>query len=212
MKPMLDVKTVQSIRAAQDIRVAQKMRALQDMKTIQVLRTTQIPRVRTQRVYQRLKLPRPKLKIRIPILPRKKTRFVKHLKPVKKIKKGYGIEIRRKGKWERINLPHSFATREGADARAMSIVQREAAASYRLVKSKKPAKKSFTKPSALQKFMFRPGKEAGVKVQKKLLRITTPGEVKEISLVGAAARRKKPINVLRLSKKKVKKKSKGRKR
>ena len=124
------------------------------------------------------------------------------MKPLKKkepIKKGYGIEVRRKGEWERIFLPHSYATREGASARAMSIVQKEAAASYRIVKSKKPSRKSKRKPSALQKVMFRPGKEAGVMVQKKLFRITTPGEVKEISLVGAAARRKKPRSVLKLT-------------
>lgn len=217
VKSMLDVKTIPvmdqlpNTRSIQEIMVSQKTMSQQDMMVTQKIMTTPILRTSTQRVYQKPKPLRPKLKIRIPILPRKKTKFVKHLKPAKKLKTGFGIEVRRRGKWERIYLPHSFATREGADARAMSIVQKEAAASYRLVKSKKPAKKSFTKPSALQKFMFRPGKEAGVKVQKKLLRITTPGEVKQISLVGAAARRKKSINILALPKKKVKKKLKGRK-
>ena len=71
----------------------------------------------------------------------------------------------------------------------MEKVLKEAAASYRLVKSKKPVKRTRKRPTALHKIMFRPGKEAGVKVQKRLLRITSPGEVREISLAGAAARR-----------------------
>ena len=87
----------------------------------------------------------------------------------------------------------------------MTQVQREAAASFRLVRSKKPIKKSFRKPTALQKVLFRPGKEKGVKVQKKLLRITTAGEVREISLVGAAARRKQ-AKIKKVKKKVVKKK------
>ena len=93
----------------------------------------------------------------------------------------------------------------------MTQVQNEAAASYRLVKSKKPVRKSFRKPTALQKVLFRKGKEPGVKVQRKLLRITTPGEVKEISLKGAEATRKKK-KVVKKKSKKVVKKVKGRKK
>jgi len=184
------------------------------------LRQVSAVRVRPRPVRPRPPRPRPPVRPPklVPKLPPKRTKFVPHLKKLPLAKTGYGIMIRRKGKWVRVSLPKSFATREGADAFAMDMVQKEAAASYKLVKSKKPAKKSFRKPSALQKFMFRPGKEAGVKVQKKLLRITTPGEVKEISLVGAAARRKKLMNhltlkpsILKPKTKKKKSKKKGKK-
>jgi hypothetical protein len=123
----------------------------------------------------------------------------------KKIKiekeKGYGIEIRRKGKWERINLPFSFKTMSGAEAKAQDLVLKEAAVSYRIVSSDKPAVKSRISVSPLKKVLFRKGKEKGVFIQKKLLRILTPGEKKEISLVGAKARKEKKVS--KKTKKKV---------
>jgi len=47
------------------------------------------------------------------------------------------------------------------------------------------------KPSAFNEMLFREGKEKGVKVQKKLLRILSPGEKEEISYAGGIARMKK---------------------
>ena len=189
-------------------------RLIERLKVAQILIT---PTIAVPSFVQRprLEIPRPipkkpiiKIpKLEVPSMVRRPPRK----KPVPRV--GYGFEIKRRGKWERAKIPYAFATKEGAHAVAMERVLKEAAASYRLVKSKKPVKRTRKKPTPIQKIMFRPGKEAGVKVQKKLLRITSPGEVREISLAGAAARRgvstwglKKPIKAKR---KAVKKKSKS---
>jgi len=129
---------------------------------------------------------------------------------------GFGIEIRRKGKFEKAT-PFLFKTKEGAEAIAMKKVLQEAAASYRIIRKKGKVIRTKKRPTPFQKFFFRPGKEKGVMVQKKLLRITTPGEVREISLVGAAARRKSPVLIKQPKKRSKKKsskktKSKGRKK
>jgi len=221
IKPVEVIKPMEMLKPITIIRPIERLEVVP--RVLPALRVT--PRIRVEeRLLMRQRLAvvprviptRPRPPVRppklVPKLPPKRTKFVPHLKKLPPVKTGYGIMIRRKGKWVRVSLPKSFATREGADAFAMDMVQKEAAASYKLVKSKKPAKKSFRKPSALQKFMFRPGKEAGVKVQKKLLRITTPGEVKEISLVGAAARRKKPMNHLTLKPSILKPKTRKKKR
>ena len=118
--------------------------------------------------------------------PREKLR-----KPVPK--RGYSFEVRRKGKWERAKLPYAFATEEGAEAFAQKKVLKEAAASYKVVKAKKGKKvvRTGAKISPYDRVLFREGKEQGVKVQKKLLRILSEGEKKEISYAGGIAKMKK---------------------
>jgi len=105
---------------------------------------------------------------------------------------GYTFEVRRKGKWERAKVPFAFATEEGAEATAQERVLQEAAASYRVIKARKGRRvvKTRKKVSPYRKVLFRPGK-GGAMVQKKLLRILTPGEKVEISYAGGIARMKK---------------------
>ncbi len=206
-------------------RVVQVPRAIQvpRLKVVQALKVAPSVAVTPAIVSRPRPVPKkpeiypPIIKLKVPSM----KRFPQKKKPLPK--KGYGIEIRRKGKWEKAKIPYAFATKEGAHAIGMEKTVKEAAASYRLVKSLKPVKRTRKKPTALHKVMFRPGKEKGVMVQKKLLRITSPGEIRQISLKGAAARRgvstlgiKKPKKVVKKkpTKKKStkKKKSKGRKK
>jgi len=150
-----------------------------------ILRPIQIPR----------QVPRPIPKLRPPrIFPRLWKKAItpsKIRKPVPEI--GYTYEVRRKGKWERAEIPFAFATEMGAEARAQEKVLGEAAASYRIVKAKEGKKvvRTGAKLSPYRKVLFRPGKEKGVMVQKKLLRILTPGEKEEISYAGGIAKMKK---------------------
>ena len=182
---------------------------VQIMRPIQVSKQIQRPR---QVIKPRI---RPGLKIKPPIiiLGRKVKKPVRLRKPVPK--QGYTFEIRRKGKWERTKLPFAYATEKGAEYMARKKVLREAAASYKIVKAKKGKKVVESRMKAGPKdYLFRPGKEKGVMVQKKLLRILSPGEKKEISYAGGLARMKKtqpgffkqPKKVV---KKKITKKKKG---
>lgn len=192
-------------------RVVQVPRAIQvpRLKVAQVLRVAPsvavtpaiIPRITPRPTPKKPPLVPPTLKLEFPQRPRRPPK--KKLPP----EVGYGIEIRRKGKWEKAKIPYAFATKEGAHAVGMEKTVKEAAASYRIVKSLKPVKRTRKKPSALHKVMFRPGKEKNVMVQKKLLRITTPGEIRQISLKGAAARRGGQTWGISKPKKVVKKKS-----
>ena len=177
-----------------------KQKVVQQLVTPTIVTPMIVPRPRP-----RPKPKKPEIIIPFPLLevPSMK-RFPRLKKPTPEV--GYGIEIKRKGKWERAKIPYAFATEEGAHAVAMEKVTKEAAASYRLVKSLKPVKRTLKRPTALHKVMFRPGKEKGVIVQKKLLRITTPGEVRQISLKGAAVRRGVSTWGLGKKKKVVKKK------
>jgi hypothetical protein len=104
---------------------------------------------------------------------------------------GFTFKIRRKGKFGGEETPFAFTTPEEAEAFAQEKVLGEAAASYKLVKAKAGKKIISTGIKPTKNVFFRPGKTAGVKVQKTLLRITTPGEKREISYVGAVARKTK---------------------
>ena len=128
--------------------------------------------------------------------------------PKQKLKQGYTFEVRRKGKWHRAKIPFAFETKIGAEARAQEVVLNEAAASYRIVKAKrgKQVVKSRRKVSPYRDVLFRPGKEKGVKVQKKLLRILTSGEKKEISYAGGIARMKQARSPGFVSKKRASRK------
>lgn len=109
-----------------------------------------------------------------------------------KIKKritGYEVEIRRRKKF-REAAPFAFPTKEEAIAFGARRVLQTAAATFRVKPSEKPIREVQVAPLPVGKY-FRPPKKPAVDtyVQKKTLRITTPGEKREISLVGAAARR-----------------------
>jgi len=156
------------------------------LRQVPITRPIVVPRPRIPRI----KIP----KLRIPIIlekPPVRRRLPKLRKPVPE--RGYTFEIRRKGKWQRAKLPFAFATEAGAEAMAQEKVLKEAAASYKVVKARKGKRvvRSRKKPSMYRKVLFRPGKEPGVMVQKKKLRILTPGEKAEISYVGGLARMKK---------------------
>ena len=235
LKPALKLESTTMMFQPLEIKPVVKMapRVVQVPKVTQVVRVAQVPRLKMAQVLELVpavsvtpsvavrqrqrQRPKPKIK---PISFRIPLKRVRRFPPKKKAlpKKGYGIEIKRRGVWERVKIPYAFATEEGAKAVMMEKLLKGAIASGRLVKSFKPVRRTLKRPTASQKIMFRPGKEKGVIVQKKLLRITSPGEVREISLVGAAARRGvstwglgKLAKKKKKVKKKVKKKSKRKK-
>ena len=187
-------------------------------KQVQIQRETlrQIPIIKPA-VVQRPRPPRLKPPKLIPFIkPPKKviTLREKLRKPVPE--RGYTFEIRRKGKWERAKIPFAYATKKGAEYMARKKVLKEAAASYKVVKAKKGKEVVRSRMKAGPKdYLFRKGKEEGVMVQKKKLRILTPGEKKEISYAGGIARMKKSKPgffkqpVKKVKKKKVVKKKKG---
>ncbi|KKM81222.1 hypothetical protein LCGC14_1331950, partial [marine sediment metagenome] len=201
--PKLDIAQVPVQEIGQRIRQFPALKI--DLGLQQVPRVVVRPFPRVPRVP---KVPlRPTLKIPVPVFRRNYVSIRgPRLRP-EVPKQGYNFEVRRKGKWERFKTPFAFATREGAEARAQDVVLKEAAASYRVVKAMKGKRvvKSGRKLSPFRKFLFRPGKEPGVKVQKKLLRILTPGEKKEISYAGGIAKMRKA----KLKFNKKSKKSKG---
>ncbi len=158
----------------------------------QTLILRQVPRIRPPTFK-----PRPP-KLRPPkIIPRLGRPYEKRVsQPLRKPvpERGYTFEIRRKGKWERGKVPYAFATKEGAEDFAQRKVLKEAAASYKIVKARKGKKviRSRMKISPYRKVLFRKAKkEPGVMVQKKLLRILTEGEKREISYAGGIAKMKK---------------------
>ncbi len=176
---------------------------MQAIRPSQIQRPTQIQR-------PRLGFVKPVPRVRIW---KKAITPVRLRKPVPE--RGYTFEIRRKGKWERAKVPFAFATKVGAEARAQEKVLKEAAASYKIVKAKvgKKVVRTRAKLSPYRNVLFRPGKEKGVMVQKKLLRILSPGEKEEISYAGGLARMKKsqPGFFKQPVKKKVTKKKRGKK-
>jgi len=132
-------------------------------------------------------------------------------------KEGYSFEVRRKGKWERAKTPFAFATPEGAEAMAQEKVLKEAAASYKVVKAQKGKRivRTRKKINPYQNVLFREGKGKGVMVQKKKLRILSPGEKKEISYAGGIAKMKKSkpfMGLKNIAKKAYKKKPKVKKK
>ena len=155
------------------------------LRQVPIMRPSVVPRIRPPR----LRIPRIIIPLKLKGVVVK--RVPKLRKPVPE--RGYTFEIRRKGKWQRAKLPFAFATEAGAEAIAQEKVLKEAAASYKVVKAKvgKRVVRTRKKPSLYRKVLFRKGKEPGVMVQKKKLRILTPGEKREISYAGGIARMKK---------------------
>ena len=102
---------------------------------------------------------------------------------------GFKVEIKKRGIWRPIK---GVYTRELAKYVGFKKALGGAAASIRLRRAKRPAvrpSKGFRIPTELA-VLFRPGKLAGTFVQKRKLRIVSPGEVKEISWAGARAKKK----------------------
>lgn len=202
-KPEFKIQQVQiteiseRLKQEQLLRISERLKQELKLKTELKLQQVQVPRlgvVQVLRVVPRPPTPRLKLKF-VPILPRRKFPALRgpRLKP-ETLRQGYNFEVRRKGKWERFKTPYAFATKEGAEASAQDVVLTEAAASYKIVKSRKGKKvvKSGKKLSPFKSFLFRPSKkEKGVKVQKKKLRILSKGEKEQISYAGGIARMKK---------------------
>ena len=130
---------------------------------------------------------------------------VKQLKKLAKTPKGFTPEVKRKGKWVALG---KFKTAKKAAAIGKKKALNTAAASVRLRQNGKIIP---LKPSKL----FRVAKGGkGVIVQKKTKRIRTPGEKKEISLIGsraAKAKRVKKLSIVKPKKKKAKRKTKPKK-
>ena len=109
---------------------------------------------------------------------------------IPKSKVGYTFEIKRRGKWQRANVPFAFATKQGAEALAQKRVLASAAASYKIVKAQ-PGRRVIASRRRINPYrnvLFRKGKQPGVMVQKKRLRILSSGEKKEISYAGGLAK------------------------
>lgn len=144
----------------------------------------------------------PKLKIIPKIKPSYEHRLtIQMKKPVPK--QGYVYEYRVRGKWQRAKTPFAYATKVGAEVAAQERVLKGATASYKIVKAKKGKRvvRTRKKLSPYRDVLFRKGKEAGVMVQKKLLRILSEGEKREISYAGALARMKTTKPVFKMTKK-----------
>jgi len=198
-------------REALSYRQAQIQRQILEQRQVPRQVPVQVPRPRPPTVRLPKLIPPFLLLGKIP-----KVRLKKLRKPVPK--RGFTFEIRRKGKWQRGKVPYAFATREGAEAFAQEKVLGEAAASYKIVRAR-PGKKvvrTRKKPSPYRKVLFRKAKkEPGVMIQKKKLRILTPGEKKEISYAGGIARMKGTKTPyfkqpkIKVKKKRVTKKTKG---
>lgn len=101
----------------------------------------------------------------------------------------YAVEIKRKGKFQRVA---TGLGRETAWAVGAKKTATEAAATFRLARVAGPVKRIRRKATVLQQALFRKGAKAGTYVQKKRLRIVTPGEVRQISYAGALATKKSP--------------------
>ncbi|MGC9309518.1 MAG: hypothetical protein ACP5D2_02365 [Candidatus Nanoarchaeia archaeon] len=138
----------------------------------------------------------------------------------RKTPQAFTVEIKRRGKFVPIakRIPKATAFAIGAKRTA-----REAAATFRITPTAGPARRvPRVRVTPVERVLFRRGKQAGTFVQKKKLRIVTPGEVKQISYVGAQAAkgavspikpRKQPVNILTgVPPKKKKKKSKKKKK
>jgi len=104
-----------------------------------------------------------------------------------KIETGYTFQVRRRKKYE---APLAISvSKEAAFALGARKTMGEAAATFKIVPTYRRATPTQLRPSTLQRAFFRPGKKAGEFVQKERLRIVSPGEVRQISYKGAAARR-----------------------
>ena len=162
------------------------------MKQIQVIKP-QVTTITQPRITSTIKLP----VIEIPIVPPviiipptgDKFRPRRPLLPRRPAPQAFALEIKRRGKFVRVA---KGLGRESALALGKRKTSREAAATFRLTKVGGPARRTRIRSTAIEKVLFRLGKKPGEYVQKKRLRIVTPGEVKQISYVGAAATKKSP--------------------
>lgn len=131
-------------------------------------------------------------RIEIPFELKRKKR-TKEDKKKKKIRAtGYEVQIRRRGKFK-LAYPYAVPREEALSIGARKVL-RTSAATFRIVPSKRPAVKTGMRLSSKEfAAAFRTPKTPAelTFVQKKTFRIKSPGEKKEISLVGAAAVRKK---------------------
>ena len=100
---------------------------------------------------------------------------------------GYTFQVRRRKKYE---APLAISvSKETAFALGARKTMGEAVATFKIVPTYRRATPTQLRPSTLQRALFRPGKKPGEFVQKERFRIVTPGEVRQISYKGAAARR-----------------------
>lgn len=139
------------------------------------------------------KIPEPKIPIVPPIFDLSKRRYPTKFvitKKKKQAKTGYAVEIRRKGKYERIALPFSLS-KEEAELYGIKKSLGEAAATTRIVPSEKPLARLGLKVSPGIRGLFYK-KATGEIVQKRLSRIITPGEKEEITYKGLSVIQKKP--------------------
>jgi len=118
----------------------------------------------------------------------------KKKKKKKKIPAGYEILIKKRGKFKKVPIryPGISLPKEEAFALGAKATIGAAAATFKLVPSKKPVARLGIRVMPQVYGLFRPGKKKGEIVQKQRLRIITSGEKKEISYVGIAARKGKP--------------------
>ena len=104
-----------------------------------------------------------------------------------KAETGYTFQVRRRKKYE---APLAISvSKETAFALGARKTMGEAVATFKIVPTYRRATPTQLRPSTLQRALFRPGKKPGEFVQKERFRIVTPGEVRQISYKGAAARR-----------------------
>ena len=139
------------------------------------------------------------IKIKVPpphfLITPKPPKVPKEIRPKRLPKKAYIPLVKIKGKWKIVGRPMA---REAAIKRGEFVTVRKAAATFRIVPAKEfiPRHNPNYAPSPA---VFRPYKIVkGVRVplkdmwiQRRAKRIMTPEEVREITMVGIAARRKK---------------------
>lgn len=100
---------------------------------------------------------------------------------------GFSFQVKSRKKFGAV-APISVS-KETAFALGARAVRAKAAATFKIVPTKRAAMPMAIKPTAFDVALFRKGKRPGEFVQKERLRILSPGEKKEISYVGIAARR-----------------------
>ena len=170
--PVSDSMVAQMPAQAQEAAVAQDAAQASAQSLITSQQTDQASRSRSRT------RPRPDEPIRItpvPTIPSSRGQRMKE--------NLFGVEVRRRGKFQTVGkgLPFEEAVKKGA-----GIVSATAAASFRIEAEDAPSKQSPF--DFINRNQFRRSKrEAGVIVEKSRFRISTPGEVGEISRKGQAA-------------------------
>lgn len=177
----------------------QRLSNIQSQVPGQRLGQIQIPRVRTRQISNsRTRTSRLAISTSPttpPTKPGKKNEEEEALKIIKSKKgkglQGFEVDVRRKGKFKAIS---EFAyPKEEALALGAREVLETSAASFRIRPSSKPVKITGVAISSKFPSLFRAPKSGtpGVFVQRKSARISSPGEIREISLVGARVRKSK---------------------